>query len=79
MRARRLLLNHATITRWVRHQGEWLEVERQRMDAAIVIDHGRAICRKLRDLRAGDQVVCFLDGIRVVPEFRSAIAMASHS
>jgi len=59
--------NHHT---WVRHQGEWLEVERQRMDAAIVIEQGRADCRKLRDLRAGDQVVCFLDGIRVVPEFR---------
>jgi lysine-ketoglutarate reductase/saccharopine dehydrogenase-like protein (TIGR00300 family) len=59
--------NHHT---WVRHKGEWLEVERQRMDAAIVIEHGRASCRKLRDLRAGDEVVCFLDGIRVVPEFR---------
>jgi len=59
--------NHHT---WVRHRGEWLEVQRQRMDAAIVIAHGRAICRKLRDLRAGDLVVCFLDGIRVVPEFR---------
>jgi lysine-ketoglutarate reductase/saccharopine dehydrogenase-like protein (TIGR00300 family) len=59
--------NHHT---WVRHRGEWLEVERQRMDAAIVIEHGRALCRKLRDLRAGDPVVCFLDGIRVVPEFR---------
>jgi lysine-ketoglutarate reductase/saccharopine dehydrogenase-like protein (TIGR00300 family) len=59
--------NHHT---WVRHRGEWLEVERQRMDAAIVIEHGRAICRKLRDLRGGDLVVCFLDGIRVVPEFR---------
>lgn len=59
--------NHHT---WVRHAGQWLEVERQRMDAAIVIEHGRAMCRKLRDLRAGDPVVCFLDGIRVVPEFR---------
>lgn len=59
--------NHRT---WVRYKGEWLEVERQRMDAAIVIEKGRASCRKLRDLRAGDQVVCFLDGIRVVPEFR---------
>jgi lysine-ketoglutarate reductase/saccharopine dehydrogenase-like protein (TIGR00300 family) len=59
--------NHHT---WVRHGGEWLEVQRQRMDAAIVIDGGRAMCRKLRDLRAGDSVVCFLDGIRVVPEFR---------
>jgi lysine-ketoglutarate reductase/saccharopine dehydrogenase-like protein (TIGR00300 family) len=59
--------NHHT---WVRHRGEWLEVQRQRMDAAIVIDSGGAMCRKLRDLRAGDSVVCFLDGIRVVPEFR---------
>src|SRR4029078_7791879 len=59
--------NHHT---WVRHKGEWLEVERQRMDAAIVIEHGRASCRKLRDLRAGDPVVCFLDGILVVAEFR---------
>ena len=59
--------NHHT---WVRHGGEWLEVQRQRMDAAIVIENGCAVCRKLRDLRRGDQVVCSLDGIRVVPEFR---------
>jgi lysine-ketoglutarate reductase/saccharopine dehydrogenase-like protein (TIGR00300 family) len=59
--------NHRT---WVRHGGAWLEVQRQRMDAAIVIENGTAICRKLRDLRAGDAVVCLLDGIRVVPEFR---------
>ena len=59
--------NHHT---WIRHGGEWLEVERQRMDAAVVIEGGRAACRKLRDLRQGDQVVCSLDGIRVVPEFR---------
>lgn len=59
--------NHRT---WVRHAGRWLEVERQRMDAAIVVEAGRATCRKLRDLRAGDQVVCSIEGIRVVPEFR---------
>jgi lysine-ketoglutarate reductase/saccharopine dehydrogenase-like protein (TIGR00300 family) len=59
--------NHRT---WVRHGGQWLQVERQRMDAAIVIARGRATCQKLRDLRAGDPVVCSLDGIRVVPEFR---------
>ena len=59
--------NHRT---WVRYRGEWLEVQHQRMDAAIVIEQGRASCRKLRDLRAGDPVVCLLDGIRVVPEFR---------
>ncbi len=59
--------NHHT---WIRHGGQWLEVERQRMDAAVVIDNGRAVCRKLRDLRKSDLVVCSLDGIRVVPEFR---------
>jgi lysine-ketoglutarate reductase/saccharopine dehydrogenase-like protein (TIGR00300 family) len=52
--------NHHT---WIRHG-------RQRTDAAVVIENGRAVCRKLRDLRTGDMVVCSLDGIRVVPEFR---------
>jgi lysine-ketoglutarate reductase/saccharopine dehydrogenase-like protein (TIGR00300 family) len=50
--------------------GAWLPVEKQRMDAAIVVADGRASCRKLRDLEAGDRVVCGLDGIRVTPEFR---------
>jgi lysine-ketoglutarate reductase/saccharopine dehydrogenase-like protein (TIGR00300 family) len=54
----------------VRHDGRWLEVERQRMDAVIVIEGDRAACRKLRDLRAGNRVVCGVDGIRVVPEFQ---------
>ena len=40
------------------------------MDAAIVIENGRAVCRKLRDIRTGDAVVCGVDGIRVVPEFQ---------
>ncbi len=59
--------NHRT---FVRHGGAWLEVERQRMDSAIVMEAGRAICRKLRDIRAGDRVVCGVTGIRVVPEFK---------
>ena len=59
--------NHRT---YVRHRGEWLEVERQRMDAVIVIEGSRAVCRKLRDVAAGDVVVCGVDGIRVSPEFR---------
>jgi lysine-ketoglutarate reductase/saccharopine dehydrogenase-like protein (TIGR00300 family) len=57
----------------VRHGGSWLDVDRQRMDAVIVIsgdDAGRAVCRKLRDVRRGDRVVCGVDGIRVTPEFR---------
>lgn len=54
----------------VRVQGAWLEVEKQRMDAVVVIADGRAVCRKLREVKAGDLVVCGLDGIRVTPEFR---------
>jgi lysine-ketoglutarate reductase/saccharopine dehydrogenase-like protein (TIGR00300 family) len=54
----------------VRHAGRWLDVERQRMDSVIVVEGGRAMCRKLRDVRRGDRVVCGVDGIRVMPEFR---------
>jgi hypothetical protein len=54
----------------VRIGGRWIDVEKQRMDAAIVLKDGRASCRKLRELSEGDQVVVGLEGIRVVPEFR---------
>lgn len=54
----------------VRVGGEWIEVERQRMDAVIALDGARAECRKLRDVRTGDRIVCGLEGIRVTPEFR---------
>ena len=54
----------------VRVGGEWVEVERQRMDAVIVVDDRRASCRKLREVRAGVRVVCGVEGIRVTPEFR---------
>jgi lysine-ketoglutarate reductase/saccharopine dehydrogenase-like protein (TIGR00300 family) len=54
----------------VRVRGQWVDVERQRMDAAIVVAEDRATCRKLRELAIGDQVVCGLAGIRVTPEFR---------
>jgi lysine-ketoglutarate reductase/saccharopine dehydrogenase-like protein (TIGR00300 family) len=54
----------------VRVDGEWTEVERQRMDAVIALEDGRAECRKLREIRTGDRVVCGLEGIRVTPEFR---------
>jgi lysine-ketoglutarate reductase/saccharopine dehydrogenase-like protein (TIGR00300 family) len=59
--------NHRTL---VRQQGTWLKVEDQRMDAVICVEKGRAFCRKLRDVRAGDQVVCGSEGIRVMPEFK---------
>jgi lysine-ketoglutarate reductase/saccharopine dehydrogenase-like protein (TIGR00300 family) len=54
----------------VRHEGRWLEVDRQRMDSVIVIEQGRAVCRKLRDVRKGDLVVCGVEGVSAVPEFQ---------
>ncbi len=57
--------NHRT---QVRVDDRWIETENQRMDAMIVVDNGRAFCRRLRDLRQGDQIVVGLRGIRVIPE-----------
>jgi lysine-ketoglutarate reductase/saccharopine dehydrogenase-like protein (TIGR00300 family) len=54
----------------VRVDDRWIAVEQQRMDAAVVVDGGHARCRKLRDIRSGDRIVCGLAGIRVTPEFR---------
>lgn len=59
--------NHKT---QVRIGGRWVEVQQQRMDAVIVVEDGNAACRKLRDVRGGERVVCGHDGIRVLPEFR---------
>jgi len=59
--------NHRT---QVRVSGRWREVEKQRMDAVIVIENARPVCRKLRDVNAGDSIVCGHEGIRVTPEFR---------
>ncbi len=52
----------------VRYKGQWLEVANQRMDAVIVIGGKSASCRRLRDIKAGDNVVVGMKGIRVVPE-----------
>jgi lysine-ketoglutarate reductase/saccharopine dehydrogenase-like protein (TIGR00300 family) len=57
--------NHRT---QVRIGDRWIETENQRMDAMIVVDNGRAYCRRLRDLRAGDRIVVGMRGIRVTPE-----------
>jgi len=54
----------------VRVNGRWVEVEQQRMDAVIVVANGRASCRKLRDVQAGEMIVCGHEGIRVTPEFK---------
>ncbi len=60
--------NHQTS---IRRGAEWIAVERQRMDAAIVVENERAICRKLRDIRKGDAIVCGIHGIKIVPEFQA--------
>jgi lysine-ketoglutarate reductase/saccharopine dehydrogenase-like protein (TIGR00300 family) len=65
--------NHRTS---VRHNGRWIEVEDQRMDALVVVSNGRAFCRKLRDLRSGDQVVVGMRGIRVTPESKERDRLA---
>lgn len=65
--------NHVTL---VRHNQEWVQVNDQRMDALIVISQGRAHCRKLRDIRAGDQVVVGMRGIRVQPESKERDRLA---
>lgn len=57
--------NHRT---YIRRNNQWVEVQNQRMDALIVIQGDQPFCKKLRDLRAGDQVVTGMRGIRVVPE-----------
>ncbi len=60
--------NHQT---FIRRSGEWIAVDRQRMDAAIAVENGRAVCRKLREIRKGDAVVCGIHGIKIVPEFQA--------
>ena len=59
--------NHET---HVRNRGKWALVADQRMDAVIVIEGSRAACRKLRDVKKGDAVVCGVEGVRVVPVFQ---------
>ncbi len=57
--------NHRT---QVRIGQQWIDVDRQRMDALVVVSGNQAECRRLRDVQAGDRVVVGMRGIRVVPE-----------
>lgn len=65
--------NHKTL---VRAGGNWIEVQDQRMDALVVVRDGQAWCRKLRDIKAGDQVVVGMRGIRVLPESKERDRLA---
>jgi lysine-ketoglutarate reductase/saccharopine dehydrogenase-like protein (TIGR00300 family) len=65
--------NHRTL---VRYRQNWIEAENQRMDALLVLENGRAFCRRLRDIRAGDRVVTGMRGIRVLPEAKERDRLA---
>ena len=50
----------------VRTARGWVRVEGQRMDGVIVVgEDGRAECRLIRDLKAGERIVTGVDGIRL--------------
>ena len=47
--------------------GEWIRAAKQRMDAVLVIDPDRPSvrCETIRNLQAGDRIVCGVEGIAV--------------
>ncbi|MFO1076724.1 MAG: TIGR00300 family protein [Planctomycetota bacterium] len=51
----------------VRCKRRWITVQKQRMDATVVVDGKTARCVKLRDLKRGDRVVTGFGGVRVTP------------
>ena len=51
----------------VRVDGQWIQVQSQRMDATVVDDAGTLRCVKLRDLKQGMRLVVGFTGIRVTP------------
>jgi lysine-ketoglutarate reductase/saccharopine dehydrogenase-like protein (TIGR00300 family) len=61
--------NHPTE---IRHEGQWLPVERIEMDCAVVIDseEGRAYTKVLNAIEEGDLIVTGEAGIRVSPPER---------
>lgn len=55
----------------VKVNGQWITVQKQRMDGAIVIEDNQAQCKILRDLQKGDVVVVGVEGIRTVRKTES--------
>lgn len=47
---------------------KWQEVQHQRMDALIVITEFGPFCKKLRDIKKGDRIVCGSSGIKLVSQ-----------
>lgn len=57
--------NHTT---FIYHNNQWIKVKNQRMDALIVVDNDDALCRKLREIKSGDMVVCGDTGVKTINE-----------
>jgi len=50
--------------------GRWISVADQRMDGVIVVSDGAAECKKVRDVKSGDMIVCSGESVRVFPPER---------
>lgn len=59
--------NHKTL---VFLNGTWHEVQKQRMDGVIVAKGETLVCKKLRDVKKGEQIVCTSQSVRLIPPFR---------
>ena len=45
--------------------GKWQPIERLRMDGCVVVEDGRAFCTLMRNVKAGQLVVCGESGVRI--------------
>lgn len=57
--------NQTTMIFW---GGSWITVQNQRMDAIIVVKENAAYCKKLRDIKKGDWLVCGDTGVKILNE-----------
>ncbi|HSH36728.1 TIGR00300 family protein [Schnuerera sp.] len=57
--------NHTT---FICHNNKWMKVKDQRMDALIVVNEHGAVCKKLRNIKYGDMVVCGDTGVKLITE-----------
>ena len=65
--------NHTTM---IFHEGDWITVQKQRMDALIVVKGNTACCKKLRDIKKGELLVCGDTGVKVLKQDASEEAGA---
>jgi len=55
-------------------KGKWRDVKNQRMDGVIVVSGEDVYCKKLRDIKQGDMILCSSDSVRIFPPFRERSA-----